>query len=212
MLKASAFVGKSNAEVIELVGPLCREDMHKSGVLASITIAQFCLESGYGKSELAQNANNCFGMKTNLSNNSWTGSTWDGTSKYTKKTWEVEKGQNITITAEFRKYMSVNDSIADHSAYLVGAKSGKKNRYEGIVGLTDYREAARLIKAGGYATDPNYPDKLCRIIEDNNLTRFDTLLKVQVGSYSVMANAEKMLAEIRGKGYSDAFIVEVPIK
>ena len=51
-------------------------------------MAQFILESGYGKSELAQNANNCFGMKTSLSGNSWSGSSWDGKSVYTKKTQE----------------------------------------------------------------------------------------------------------------------------
>lgn len=211
MIKAAELVGKSNREIIDLIGPLCTADMHKSGVLASVTLAQFCLESGYGKSELAQNANNCFGMKCNLSNNGWTGSAWDGQSKYTKQTWEVENGKDITITADFRKYKSVEESISDHSAYLVGAKNGKKNRYEGIVGMTNYRKAAELIKAGGYATDPKYTEKLCQLIESNDLTRFDTVLKVQVGSYSIMANAEKMLDEIKSKGYSDAFIVELRI-
>ena len=54
----------------------------------SISAAQFILECGYGKSELAQNANNCFGMKKSLSGNTWSGSTWDGKSVYTKKTKE----------------------------------------------------------------------------------------------------------------------------
>lgn len=60
-------------------------DQKKTGILASVSMAQFILESGYGKSELAQNANNVFGMKCSLSGNTWSGSTWDGNSNYTKQ-------------------------------------------------------------------------------------------------------------------------------
>ena len=56
-------------EFINLIGPLATEDYRKTGVLASITIAQACLESAYGTSELAINAKNYFGMKKNLSGN-----------------------------------------------------------------------------------------------------------------------------------------------
>ena len=91
------------------------------------------------KSELAQYANNCFGMKTSLSGNTWTGSTWDGKSKYTKKTnEEYQQGVLTEITADFRKYPCVEESITDHSAYLLGAKNGNKLRYDGIKGNTDY--------------------------------------------------------------------------
>lgn len=72
-------------EFIELIGPLAQADMAKSGVLASVTTAQGCLEAGYGNTELARNANNIFGMKCNLSGNTWPGSTWDGVSKYRKQ-------------------------------------------------------------------------------------------------------------------------------
>lgn len=57
-----------------------------------------------------------------------------------------------TITADFRKYSCVEDSIADHSAYLLGAMNGSKKRYDGIVGTTDYKKVVQLIKEGGYAT------------------------------------------------------------
>ena len=75
-------------QAVKKIGELCKADMAKSGILASISAAQFILECGYGKSELAQNANNCFGMKKSLSGNTWSGSTWDGKSVYTKKTKE----------------------------------------------------------------------------------------------------------------------------
>ena len=67
--QATALVGLSEADVIKKVGSLFTADMKKSGVLSSVSLAQFILESGYGKSELAQNANNLFGMKKSLSGN-----------------------------------------------------------------------------------------------------------------------------------------------
>ncbi len=137
--QASALKNFSDADVIKKVGSLFTADMKKSGILASISLAQFILESGYGKSELAQNANNVFGMKKSLSGNTWSGSTWDGKSTYTKKTKEDDgTGKLYTITADFRKYKDIETSIADHSAYLNGAKNGSKLRYAGLKGCTDY--------------------------------------------------------------------------
>lgn len=171
--QASAFKSLSEADVIAKVGPLFTADQKKSGILASVSLAQFILESGYGKSELAQNANNCFGMKKNLSGNTWSGSSWDGKNIYTKKTQEEENGQMITITADFRKYSCVEDSIADHSAYLLGAKNGTALRYNGLKGCADYKKAVQIIKDGGYATSSTYVSKLCDIIERWGLTKYD---------------------------------------
>ncbi len=173
--QSSVFKGITEAEAVKIIGELCRADMKKSGVLASVSAAQFILESGYGKSELGQNANNMFGMKKNLSGNTWTGSSWDGVSIYTKQTKEQHAdGTYETITADFRTYSCVEDSVADHSAYLLGAKNGKKLRYDGIKGMTDYKAVAQLIKQGGYATSLTYVDKLCALIERWNLTQYDT--------------------------------------
>ena len=172
--QATVFAKLTESEVVAKSGAFFTADQKKSGILASISMAQFILESGYGKSELAQNDNNCFGMKTSLSANTWSGSTWDGKSKYTKKTQEeYTKGEMTTITAEFRKYSCIEDSIADHSAYLLGAKNGSKLRYDGLKGCTDYKKAAQLIKDGGYATSSTYVASLCNIIEKWKLTQFD---------------------------------------
>lgn len=66
---------------------------------------------------------------------------------YTKKTQEQNAdGSYVTITADFRRYSCVEDSIADHSAYLLGAKNGSKHRYEGLKGCTDYKKAAQITK------------------------------------------------------------------
>lgn len=171
-LQATSLKNMSEAEIVAKMGPLFTQDQKKTGVLASVSMAQFILESGYGKSELAQNANNCFGMKTSLSGNTWSGSTWDG-SKYVKETKEYSGGQYITVTADFRKYPCIEDSIEDHSAYLLGAMNGSKKRYEGLKGMTDYRKAIQLIKDGGYATSPTYVDNLCAVVEKWNLTQYD---------------------------------------
>ena len=79
----------------------------------------------------------------------------------------------VTITADFRKYPCIEDSIADHSAYLLGAMNGSAKRYEGLKGCKKYRKAIQIIKDGGYATDPKYVDKICNIISKWNLTQYD---------------------------------------
>lgn len=160
-------------QFIENIGPKATKDYKESGILASITIAQACLESGYGSTELAINANNLFGMKTTLSGNTWT-SVWDGVSIYTKQTKEeYTPGEIIIITADFRKYPNIDNSIKDHSLYLSQAKNGSKLRYEGLIGETNYKTAIQIIKDGGYATDSSYVSKICSLIERWNLTQYD---------------------------------------
>lgn len=172
-LKASTLKGMSEAEIIEKVGPIFTEDEKESGILASLSLAQFILESDYGRSELAQKANNCFGMKADLSGNDWEGSRWDGVSIYKKQTSEQENGSYVNIVADFRSYDSIRDSIADHSAYLAGAKDGSSLRYAGLVGCTDYKEAAQIVKDGGYATSDDYVKNISAIVKRWNLTKYD---------------------------------------
>lgn len=74
-MQAREFANLTEAKVVEKMGALFTADQKKSGILASVSMAQFILESGYGKSELAQGANNCFGMKKSISANTWSGST-----------------------------------------------------------------------------------------------------------------------------------------
>lgn len=166
-------------EFVEKIGKLATKDMERSGILASVSVAQACLESGYGTTDLARNANNLFGMKCTLSGNTWK-SVWDGKSKYTKITKEEYTPGVITnVKADFRKYSSIEKSINDHSLYLTQAKKGSKLRYKGLVGEKNYRKAIQIIKNGGYATDSKYVDKICNLIERWNLTRFDKQKEVK---------------------------------
>lgn len=172
-IQAVEFANMENEDIIPRIGELCAADMKTSGILASVSAAQMILESGYVKSLLAQRANNCFGMKTSLSGNTWSGSSWDGNSVFTKETQEYVDEKYVTITAEFRMYQNIEESVADHSAYLLGAKKGSELRYAGLKGEKDYRKAVQIIKDGGYATAPDYVEKVCGIIERYNLTAYD---------------------------------------
>lgn len=211
-MQAGEFQGLTEEQVLAKVGPLFTADQKKSGILASVSMAQFILESGYGKSELALGANNCFGMKKSLSGNTWSGSVWDSVSIYKKKTQEQKAdGSYVTVTAEFRKYPNVGDSIADHSAYLLGTKNGEKLRYDGLKGCSDYKKAVQIIKDGGYATSLTYVEKLCSIIEKWKLTQYDVTgessdmiryyrvrkswgdAASQLGAYSIFDNAKAMV-------------------
>lgn len=177
-MQATELKGLNAKELIEKIGPLFTADQKKSGVLASVSMAQFILESGWGKSGLTQKANNCFGMKKNLSGNTWPNSAWDGKSVISMKTGEeTEDGKAYTITAEFRKYACIEDSISDHSAYLTGAKDGDKLRYVGLKGCKKYKTAAQIIKDGGYATSTSYVKALCDIIKEYGLTDYDVKKK-----------------------------------
>ena len=171
--QAAEFAGLSEeaaaVKILDLV-----HDCDRSGILPSVTAAQMILESGYVTTDLARNANNVFGMKCTLSGNTWPGSTWDGKSKYRKITAEqTASGSTYYKPADFRKYPCIEDSVKDHAAYLLGAKNGSELRYKGLTECTDYEAAIKLIKAGGYATDTKYVDKICSIIRRFKLDQYD---------------------------------------
>ena len=160
-------------EFIEYMAPMATAAINYALILPSVTIAQACLESAYGTSDLAVNAHNVFGMKAELSGNTWP-SAWDGTSIYTKKSPEQDEQGNTTyLESDFRRYPDVQQSVIDHTLYLAGAMKDSEPRYKGLVGELSYRKAAQIIKDGGYATDINYVDKICSIIETYDLTLYD---------------------------------------
>lgn len=171
-LTQCAFTGKSLKEKINLIGALARQDMRESGILASVTIAQCILESGWMESGLAK-YNGMFGIKACAMENNWADSPWTGTGVNMQTKEEYTPGTMTEITACFRTYPNVWNSIKDHSAYLVHAKKGASARYPGIVENRDPRSVITIIKNGGYATASDYGDYIMRIIDMYDLTRFD---------------------------------------
>ena len=144
---------------VEKYAPMAVREMLRSGVPASITLAQGMLESGNGESKLAVKGKNHFGIKCHKG---WTG-----------KSMKVDDDARGEC---FRVYDSVEESYRDHSDFL-----RYRDRYKFLFDLdrTDYKGWAYGLKKAGYATDPSYAAKLIRYIEDNNLSRFDVLKEVE---------------------------------
>ena len=141
-------------------------DGAKEGILPSITAAQAILESGWGRSELAKVPNNnLFGIKDSED--------WHG-EIVTVPTQEFLNGDYITVNAAFRKYATWNDSVVDHAKFFTSTE-WRKDNYRKVVNETDYRIAAQELKNAGYATDPNYPGKLIRLIEAYKLYEWDAM-------------------------------------
>ena len=106
--QASELSNLSNVQIISKIAPLFQRDQKESGILASVSMAQFILESGFGKSGIAQNANNLFGIRVGRSNNSWyNASTWDKKSVYSTETKEWRNSEFVLEPASFRKYSSI---------------------------------------------------------------------------------------------------------
>lgn len=131
------------------------KEMIRSGIPASITLAQGMLESDNGNSTLARKANNHFGIKCH---GNWTG----------KRIYHDDDAKGEC----FRKYKSVIDSYDDHSDFLM-----RTPRYASLFELkpTDYKGWARGLKKAGYATSRQYAELLIRIIEENELHQYDIL-------------------------------------
>ena len=127
-------------------------EMQKSGIPASITLAQACLESSDGLSPLAVNANNHFGIKCA----DWTGPSYIQ---------DDDKKDEC-----FRKYDHALDSYDDHSNFL---KTRPRYAFLFSLDITDYKGWAHGLKKAGYATDPSYANRLIKIIEDNQLYLLD---------------------------------------
>ncbi|MBK9487622.1 MAG: glucosaminidase domain-containing protein [Haliscomenobacter sp.] len=142
---------------------LAVEEMERTGIPASIKLGQGLLESRWGTSDLARLANNHFGIKC--------GKDWNGEGYYKEDDDLNDKGE--LIKSCFRVYGSAEQCYRDHSAFLMNP--AKKERYGPLFELkrTDYRAWAEGLKKGGYATDPGYPTKLIKLIEDFDLHRYD---------------------------------------
>lgn len=194
---------------IEKVAKYAQADAEKKGLkICSVTIAQAILESGWGESELAKKANNLFGMKKVLSGNSWKGSAWDGKSVHKKATLEYDKNNKpYQIVADFRKYPSIKESIADHSAYLLGAMDGKKKRYAGLKDVDTPHEFAAILQKGGYATNQSYADQICFIISSYRLEKYDRK-KDRIMKINVHAGHTKQSGKACGAGSKKTGVYE----
>jgi len=137
------------------------QQMMDYDIPASIILAQAFLESKHGKSELAQDSNNFFGIKAKKD---WTGP------YVVMKSAEYKKKKRFVKKSKFRKYDYPEDSWRDHSEFLATGR-----RYNKLFeqGLFNYKGWARGLQKAGYATDPSYAKKLIGLIEKHHLHDFD---------------------------------------
>ncbi len=145
----------TRSEYINVYKDLAMSEMSRTGIPASITLAQGILESGDGNSSLAQKSNNHFGIKCH----DWTGPS--------------VKHDDDRRNECFRKYKDPEQSYIDHSDFLT-----QKSRYASLFELPadDYKGWAKGLKKAGYATSPTYAKALIGIIEDNNLSQYDEIV------------------------------------
>ena len=167
----------SRSEYVESNKDLAVKEMKRSGIPASITLAQGILESDCGNSTLAKKSNNHFGIKCH---NEWKG----------EKVYHDDDHRNEC----FRKYNNVYDSFVDHSDFLTG-----KSRYADLFTLetTDYKGWANGLKKAGYATDPHYAARLIKIIEEEELWRYDSDQAKSTKGVNVKKSSSRSKKEVK---------------
>ncbi|MEO8793958.1 MAG: glucosaminidase domain-containing protein [Daejeonella sp.] len=161
----------SGNEYISRYKAIAISEMNKSGIPASITLAQGLLESGNGNSSLAREANNHFGIKCN--------SEWRG---------KTILRDDDRVDDCFRVYNNAEESFRDHTEFL------KRKRYAFLFELNkdDYKGWAYGLKQAGYATNPKYPELLISLIERYDLQQFDR----GENQFEKIKREDKVLAEI----------------
>ncbi len=133
-----------------------------TGVLASVTVAQAILESGWGQSALASAPyHNLFGIKKGFG---WTGAVVN------MNTSEFENGKWVTVVAPFRAYGSQMASFQDHTNFLLANSRYAAN---GVTNAPNYIAMATGLQAAGYATAPTYASALINLVERYNLQSLD---------------------------------------
>lgn len=150
------------AYFIERIAPHAQKIQKREGLLASISIGQAILESDWGMSALSQENNNLFGIKA-----------FGNEPKVTMYTKEYFDNQWVDIPADFRSYKSWEESLDDHVNLFKVGVNWNQNLYQKVLEARDYKEAAFALQEAGYATDPNYDQKIISVIESYRLDKFD---------------------------------------
>ena len=185
----------SEKSFIKAIAPSAQKACKRYGYLPSVLIAQACLENGYGISSYWDNQeiksllqyNNMIGQKAQLLNSSWYDkSVWPGKS-FNKKTPEVYSNEKTTKKDNFRIFDDIEQSFCDFILFLLYASNygynGKPKYGQQVVNIKDPNTLISEVRKRGYATDPNYPTSVMKIVNKHNLTQYDDLSKVEASKY-----------------------------
>ena len=152
----------TTAAFIKKIAPAAQREQRRYHIPASITIAQAGLESNWGRSRLAAKYNNLFGIKATSK-----------TDRVKMTTTENVKGKTIEVKQYFQTYRSWADSINAHTQLIVNGTADNHARFRNVQTASNYRQAAVALQKGGYATDPNYANKLIYAIQKFHLDKYD---------------------------------------
>lgn len=152
--------GVDKEDFIVAIAPHAQKAQREYGTRPSVLIAQAALESNWGESELAQEANNYFGIKGTNSDPQY------ATREFWQNEWE-------TTQASFKAYESMEDSVMDYADLMKNGTSWNSDIYNDVIEAETYKEAANAVQEAGYATDPDYAEKIIRIIEQYQLYELD---------------------------------------
>ncbi|WP_086347277.1 glycoside hydrolase family 73 protein [Candidatus Enterococcus clewellii] len=152
----------SKEEFIERIVPHAQELQASYGVLPSIIVGQGILESNWGQSTLASEYNNLFGIKA-----------YGDQKKVKLQTEEYINEVWVTIEGDFRVYDTWEESMDDHTKLFVNGVDWNPRLYENVLLANDYKVAAEALQTAGYATDPDYADKVIHVIETYELYKYD---------------------------------------
>lgn len=155
--------GTPQEQFIGSIAEAAVQSADQTGVPASVTIAQAILESYWGSSRLARDANNYFGIKAQTRSGSAGSVSFD--------VWEVIGGRNVMQSQAFRAYKTIAESFVDHGLFFV-----QNGRYSAAMAVKDNaRQFAREVNRAGYATDPSYASKLIGLMDRYDLYRYDAV-------------------------------------
>ncbi|GEN48289.1 glycoside hydrolase family 73 protein [Ligilactobacillus pobuzihii] len=152
---------KSKQEFIKELVPSAQKQQRQHHVFTSITLAQASLESDWGTSELSAKYHNLFGVKSSDPNSPLL------------TTKEYVNGQWITVKDRFAAYDNYDQSIAAHAQLFVNGTGWDSKHYQGVINAKNYQEAAKALQSNGYATDPDYAQKLIDLIQEYHLDQYD---------------------------------------
>ncbi len=142
-------------EFLKQIVPAAVKAEKEFHIPAEVTVGQAILESAWGQSKLTQRANNLFGIKA--------GPEWKG-KVLTMGTHEWCKGRMVSVGASWRVYNTFQDSVDDHSKFLMKPRYKKAFEFTG-----NYAKFIEEVYKAGYATDPEYVSKILNIVKKESI-------------------------------------------
>ncbi len=190
----------SDQEVyIERYKRIAMQEMERSGVPASIKLAQGILESDSGRSYLARTAKNHFGIKC--------GSNWNGDKVYREDDDYDDRGR-LTKSC-FRQYRNADASFVAHSEFLRDPRKSFRYGFLFRLSPTDYKAWAEGLRKSGYATNPRYPELLITLIDRHKLHQYD--VPGATAPINIEVPVEEAITGILATNDVNYFVSEAPV-